>query len=789
MNNTWTIKQPLNCRHIKILGKLTINNIIIDGVKSGGGLLVEKTTHDSVIYAALVIESGAIIQNCYISNLRGGGLVITGGDVIMYGGAIRDNLVKSDISGTQGTGGGVWINQGSFTMYDGEISGNSVIDPEQGTGGGIAVNGSSGGSTLIIYGGTISDNTASHRGGGIYTFSLNGRNNNLEIYGGDIINNESASGGGIFTSYSTIVLNNISLKNNKADRGGGLYLYKNSNVVMRSGEISNNKAASTDTDDGGGGVYVAANAAFTMETGLINNNEANSGGGGVCIDTNAAFTMENGQITGNKAYGHGGGGVLAQPNSSFTMNAGTISGNQATYGGGIKSDEGQIVMNNATISGNKASRDGGGVFITNDSLFTMNSGKITENEALTNGGGVYVSETADTLKIGSQGSLLPAPEITGNKAAQDGGGIWTADYAKLQIASNAVFGKYGTSSANIAAPVPDYWSVQADYTAAFQTRFTTPTGIYSPWAQNYSTTAVYHPVNNCDINVISHTVTVFYMDDSLPPGLIDSDPPSGKSWRIYQVGDGVPFKLDGSGDRIIPEISGYIFKDWGIDSFSSLKGNTTVSIPNVTDATIIYLIYMEIPTTTLTVSKQVAGVYALQNKSWEFTVYFTDDLGVPLPSGTKFDYTISYNGLGPSPQTGELELDSGGSAKFYLKHDQKIVINDVSLSSFIRIVAETDEHYITTYTDSNDPTATPVFDNDTGGSANTTPVMLAMSENREFMFKNTMREITETGVVSNTVHLFGLTMLAGTSGFMYIATTQAILRLKRSHDWKKLFRQ
>ena len=78
-------------------------------------------------------------------------------------------------------------------MYGGTISGND--SNTLATGGGVDVNGSSqGASSFTMYGGTISDNTATS-GGGLYV----NEGNSFTMYGGSICrNNASGNGGGVY---------------------------------------------------------------------------------------------------------------------------------------------------------------------------------------------------------------------------------------------------------------------------------------------------------------------------------------------------------------------------------------------------------------------------------------------------------------------------------------------------------------------------------------------------------------------------------------------------------------
>ena len=82
-----------------------------------------------------------------------GGAVYAGGDFIMNGGDISDNVCTN--------GGGVFVDNGTFTVNGGTISGNKADN----NGGGIFV-GEDGIFTMI--GGTIENNEAKSRGGGVY---------------------------------------------------------------------------------------------------------------------------------------------------------------------------------------------------------------------------------------------------------------------------------------------------------------------------------------------------------------------------------------------------------------------------------------------------------------------------------------------------------------------------------------------------------------------------------------------------------------------------------------------
>ena len=146
----------------------------------------------------------------------------------MYGGNIYGNT-------SIGNGGGIWAgNQTVITMYGGEITGNTASSSGSsfGLGGGVFVNG-----TFTMHGGSIYDNTATENGGGVCinsggTFTMNS---------GSISGNETSSYGGY---------------------GGGVYV--GGTFTMNSGTIGGETADQGNTAIQGGGVYVGSNSTFRM---------------------------------------------------------------------------------------------------------------------------------------------------------------------------------------------------------------------------------------------------------------------------------------------------------------------------------------------------------------------------------------------------------------------------------------------------------------------------------------------------------------------------------------------
>ena len=171
------------------------------------------------------------------------------------------------------TGTGVYLDpDGTFTMYDGSISGNSAAEK----GGGVYMTRS----TFRMLGGSVSGNTAKY-GGGVYVYS-----GVFTLSGGTVSGNSSdEDGAGVYTvgtfnmtggSVSGNFTTDAAVTGYATKRGGGVYAADVFN--MSGGTISGNTAA-----EYGGGVYVILSAACTITGGTISGNTSgNSKGGGVC---------------------------------------------------------------------------------------------------------------------------------------------------------------------------------------------------------------------------------------------------------------------------------------------------------------------------------------------------------------------------------------------------------------------------------------------------------------------------------------------------------------------------
>jgi hypothetical protein len=335
--------------------RLILEELIIEGDESDASLLM-------VDGGSLVMKNGAVV--CNNNTYRGGGVFVNNGTFTMDGGKISGNTARSMV----GSGGGVYVySNGTFIMNGGEISDNTA-NGSYGYGGGVDVyiNG-----TFIMNGGEISGNTTNgNYGGGVIvsgTFTMNG---------GEISSNTARDGGGVYVrgtftmTGGEISGNTASSRPNYGGNGGGVYVNYDGTFNMGGGEISGNTA------NNGGGVYVGSGT-FTMNDGEISGNttNGNNGGGGVYVGS-GTFTMTGGEISDNAANGNygSGSGVYVYYDGTFNMGGGVVVGvgssiNSIVYGSyNLNSD--YLANNGIIIAWNRPYGNGQFVYIegTNNNL-------------------------------------------------------------------------------------------------------------------------------------------------------------------------------------------------------------------------------------------------------------------------------------------------------------------------------------------------------------------------------------------------------------------------------------
>jgi uncharacterized repeat protein (TIGR02543 family) len=285
---TLTNDETIGPRSLNYLGKTV--NITLTGAAT------ERTVTLRATGSLFTVENGVTLTLDNNVTLQGRSdnkaslvQVNTGGILVMQSGSkIRDNTYNYDYQGHV-YAGGVYVNSGgTFTMYNGTISGNTASPYSSGSsyGGGVYV---ASNATFTMNNGTISGNTATLSSQGVGSFCVGGG-----VY--------VATAGTFTMTGGTISGNTASPPNDIGRRtlysyGGGVHVARDGLFTMSGGTISGNTISTPASPGGslstsyGAGVYVDSAGTFTKEGGVIYGSDAGEG-------------LKNTAISGDLADGH-----------------------------------------------------------------------------------------------------------------------------------------------------------------------------------------------------------------------------------------------------------------------------------------------------------------------------------------------------------------------------------------------------------------------------------------------------------------------------------------------------
>ena len=352
----------------------SIADNIIEGA-NGGGVYVGGGTF--TMY-------GGSIKNNKATKGSGGAISVENGKIITYGGEMTGNYAinggaihlkgntGADIQNIKATGNTAKSMGGAFfTETSGIMEINSI---------------------------ELAENTAAN-GAGFYLRSVknNVYANIRSAYIHD--NTATASGGGLFlnadgySNYAISIYDSRICDNNATSNGGGIYAQNSAMLNLHGGSITGNTAGGD-----GGGACMRGSTYFNIYnyaqgTASIKENSANRGGG---LYTNAsAFTLNGtNEIMNNTASTAGGGIYIAGSGMWLIVTKSTITQNTAPMGGGICLNKGNSgddleIGGGTSIIGN-TSPDGlaNNLFLNNGRMFQFRTG-LTRGEQI----GVSVSGT------------------------------------------------------------------------------------------------------------------------------------------------------------------------------------------------------------------------------------------------------------------------------------------------------------------------------------------------------------------------------------------------------------
>jgi|GEM_PF-3349998 len=284
-------------------GRFTMTGGEISGNKAwcfGGGIYVDE-------YGVADISGGTIKANHAAEgtfsspheDVGGGGICIKKGTVNFTGGTIEENYIDG---ADKNCGAGVFVEGGgTFKMTDGTITGcktnPDISSPQLSKGGGVFVKDG----TFTMYGGTVSGNTVTASGVTPGYAAL-------------------AAGGGVYVQKGTFTMSAGKVSGNTADKGGGIYGeqsgYDLGVIKISGGEVSGNTA--TSNSYAGGGIYSRHQLTVSDSAEIKDNTAPNGKGGGILIAFNGAFDFTGGTVSGNTAK-QGSGIYLREPANSSTV--------------------------------------------------------------------------------------------------------------------------------------------------------------------------------------------------------------------------------------------------------------------------------------------------------------------------------------------------------------------------------------------------------------------------------------------------------------------------------------
>jgi len=351
----------------------------------------------------------------------------------------------------QGAGGAPVI-YSEYTAGNNEqltISGLTITGGGGERGGGIL----STASGLEIRSSTITGNSATDAGGGIFQQTQDDGFVYFVVRTSEISNNSATGpagvGGGIYTTDYLQLLSSDLLNNQATINGGAIARYGSRALTARYNEFSNNTA-----DTGSGGAIYSYNnvgrgaSVVLLENTFVNNAAEDNGGAVSITDRSAGYSqpVSTGQIRvlgdrfeTNSAGGQGGGlfisrgdrlGTLDSPGNQVTIAANSYTetrtifqGNTAEAGGGLFFflEENSVTnISETNFLANISDDRGGGAFIyTGNGGVNLSRSVFAQNRAYVvgSGGGLY----AEIINGGDfQGSTTTS---YANYARFDGGGI------------------------------------------------------------------------------------------------------------------------------------------------------------------------------------------------------------------------------------------------------------------------------------------------------------------------------------------------------------------------------
>jgi CSLREA domain-containing protein len=304
-----------------------------------------------------------------------------------------------------------------------------------------------------------------------------------------IRNGKADPGGGGILSYATLVLTNCNVVANSASgiRNHGHLTVRNSRVARNIGLGIDNfpnatlTLANTEvTANTGNGIGNRDDVRLTVTNSVISHNEGTgirdlggrlkishskirfNRGGGIGQHRGSA-TLENVRIIGNSTPGNGGG--IALSNTQMAVVNSTIMDNSAVEGGGIFNwFKGNLTLTNSTVWNNAAQERGGGIRSQarprGGVRVTLTNSTVSGNSAAF-GAGIFSADDGEA----SASILLVNSTVAFNTATQGAGGIAQSgiEDAFLSLTNSLVARNRAPAAPDIAGPDNEAERISASF--------------------------------------------------------------------------------------------------------------------------------------------------------------------------------------------------------------------------------------------------------------------------------------------------------------------------------------
>ncbi len=157
-------------------------------------------------------------------------------------------------------------------------------------------------------------------------------------------------GGGIWND-GTLILDNVTVRDNGIAGGLGGGIFNNGTLTVRTSTISGNKTFGASDD--GGGIYNNGSLAVWRST--LSSNASARHGGGIFNASGKTLSVEHSTLSGNEAAQYGGG--IANFGGNLSLLFATLSGNSSADNGGALDSSGSTTLYNSVIANSISGSD------------------------------------------------------------------------------------------------------------------------------------------------------------------------------------------------------------------------------------------------------------------------------------------------------------------------------------------------------------------------------------------------------------------------------------------------